>query len=1528
MNKPKLKSYAPQARRDFIQMIRQRADLLGLTKTEITPAKIEGNIALIEGRPYPKNYAAHHARVAATIRVEGLESFIERVAYSWFNRIAALRFMEINGFLSHGFRVLSNSDASKNEPEILRHAAEIELAGVDKSKVLEMQLAGNKDAELYKILLIAQCNELHRAMPFLFERVGDETEMLLPDNLLNSDSVIRKMTAAIDEADWQEVEIIGWLYQFYISEKKDEVIGKTVKSEDIPAATQLFTPNWIVKYMTQNSLGRLWLEANPHSLLASQMEFFIKPEESIHETHEGTPSKSEENSVREFSVISGQKETIHEIHEKTLSKSEEENKNSVREFSVIGGRKEAIHETHEGTLNKSEENSFRDFSVISGQSSPEEIKVLDPACGSGHILVEAYELLKAIYLERGYVSRDIPLLILENNLFGLDIDERAAQMASFALLMKARKDDRRIFEKLNKTVHEIHEKTLNRSEEENRNSSREFSVISGRIPNILTVPDSSHIGYTPAQIAELFFSREAQTNGAVPIRESNFLSNDFETQPSLMLANNSEQSQIANRQSQIEVTEQNVIDLLELFAQGRTLGSLVRIPHGFGGRTVHESHEKALNKTEKNSFRDFSVFSGQSSSGESVLDRIEGACEAKRAGGDMNEQVAVKLVAPFVRAAQMLARRYDCVIANPPYMGGKGMNGELKAFAAKNFPDSKSDLFAMFIERNIELTKKDGFLGFMTPFVWMFLSSYEKLRSRITSDKTILSLVRPEYHAFFESAFVPICSFVLSNQDRKTKGEFFDLSEFYGAELQPTKFLEAIEISSSSWRFQASSKDFERIPGSPIAYWVSDKVREVFEKGISLGEIAAPRKGNTTTDNNRFLRFWSEVSNIRSGIGFESSKAALDNKKKWIPYNKGGGWRKWYGFNEFLVNWENNGQEIRSIPHSVIANESFFFKSGLTWSTITSSNFSVREFGQGFIFDNGGCCIFELGENKNYICALLNSKVFENIFAKINPTLNFQSGEVAKFPVLEINQDNKNQIKQNATEAVAIARADWDSFETSWDFKRLPMLSNYELRITNYELKDGSNIVADEHSPLTDEHSHLTDERSYLTDEDSPAADEHSRITGEDSQPSDEGSHLTDGHSQMTDEDSQGTDGHLQVSDEDLQAMDGHSHPAVSANERGKNTVHETHEETRNETEENLVSFRAFRGQSSSVEAAWNNWKQLCDWRIARMQTLETENNRLFIEAYGLADELSPEVPLSQITLMRADAEKDVRRLLSYFIACLMGRYSLDRDGLIYADAGGKGFDASQYRTFAADDDGIVPVTDTEWFEQEAARQFERFIRAAFFSDFSVISGREKEAVHEPHEKTRNKTEDESKSSFRDFSVISGQSSSHEKNMQWIGEQLGAKANETPVETVRRYFSTAFFKDHLQTYKKRPIYWLFSSGKQKAFECLVYLHRYNESTLPRMRHEYVLPLMSKLTAQIELAESLIEKAESTSEKTKLTKQKEIYTKKQTELAAFDEKLRHYSDLRISLDLDDGVKVNYGKFGDLLAEVKQVATTKE
>lgn len=1221
-------------------MIRQRADVLGLTKNEIETPRVEGDVAIIEGRPYPRRYAELHVRLAKTIGSEGLDQYLDRIAYSWFNRFAALRFMEVNGYLSHPFRVLCNRDAAKSEPEILEHAAEVTLGGLDKSKVVELKLAGNKDAELYKMLLIAQCNELHGAMPFLFERINDETEILLSDNLLHTDSVIRKMVSEIDEENWKQVEIIGWLYQFYISEKKDEVIGKTVKSEDIPAATQLFTPNWIVKYMVQNSLGRLWLEANPNSELKTKvpMEFYIEP--------------AEDNPKIE---------------------------------------REAIN--------------------------PESITILDPACGSGHILVEAYDLLRAIYTERGYSSRDIPRLILENNLFGLDIDERAAQLSNFALLMKARADDPKIF------------------------GQQAF-------PNILTIPDSSTLEYKESDIAEMFLHGGTKSDTvSFPIRDSNLLFAEMQTQPSLVLENSppyeggvatAPADGVVRSRRANNITETNITDLLELFAQGKTLGSLIRIPDGF----------------------------------QKVIDNIEASIAAKFASSDMMEQIAAHQLVPFVRAAKMLARKYDCVIANPPYMGSrKGMNAELKTFASQNFPDSKSDLFAMFVERNLELCKPNGYIGAITWQTFMFISSFEKLREKLLSHHTIANLIH-NGRGVFGSDFGS-CSFVVQNSyhpDRK--GVFRRLSKEKGSVASNEELQNRFFTAKSSF---ASANDFRKIPGSPIAYWASDTVREIYGNVEPLNKFFLPFQGLTTADSERFLKFWTEINFRKIGFGFKSLTEAQVSRRKWFPIDKGGNFRKWYGNNEYVVNWEDNGREIRDFvaqqyPYLkgnvdyVVKNTGEYFKAGVTWNKVTISAFSARATEIGHIFSDAGMKVPCANQDDvSLITGFFNSKVVTELLSALSETINFEQGSIKILPFKKLEHESI----AIAEVLIGIGRTDWNSFETSWDFKTFPIL----------------------------------DLRSVT-----------------DKKPTD------------------------------------------------------------------------------SVEECWNRWNELTGERISRMQELETENNRLFIDAYGLQDELSPEASLDQITLAQADKEKDTRRLLSYFIGCLIGRYSLDEPGLIYADAGNAGFDPLRYRTFPADEDGIVPVTDMEWFPQEAARQFENFVRTVW-----------------------------------------GETKLNQ-NLGWIARQLGTKAGEVPIDTIRRYFSQSFFKDHMQTYKKRPIYWLFTSGKQKAFECLVYLHRYNESTLPRMRHEYVLPLMSKLEAQIETlaghadeygtrSGGLIDTSSSTSERNKLTKQLETLKKKQVELAAFDEKLRHYADIRISLDLDDGVKVNYGKFGDLLAEVKTITGTK-
>lgn len=1216
MNTAQLKAYAPKARREFIQAVTERAGFYGLSKDRIEPVEVRGNIALIGGKEFPAKIKEQRQKLEERIKSKGFDQFMEAAAYTWFNRFVALRYMEIHGYLNHGLRVLSHPDGGMI-PEILEKAADVELPGLKKDAVIDLKLHGGKDDELYRMLLVAQCHALNHAMPFLFERIDDETELLMPVNLLHTDSLIRKLVSEIDEAEWQEVEIIGWIYQFYISEKKDEVIGKVVKSEDIPAATQLFTPKWIVKYLVQNTLGQQWLMSYPDSPLKSKMEYYIEPAEQTIEV------------------------------KKQLAE------------------------------------------IIAKELLPEEITVFDPACGSGHILVEAYDLLKEIYLERGYRLRDIPKLILEKNLFGLDIDDRAAQLAGFALMMKARADDRNV---------------LNGGEPVNM--------------NVLSIQSSD--GIDAKELAEVLLKPRRQR-----LVDSNELFPETERQQTLA------------EEYKPAVSKDNVSRLLELYKNGKTFGSLISIPD-------------ELAKT---------------------LSAIDKTAAKVRGVGDLFADEAADTLMPFVKQSMLLATKYDHVIINPPYMGGRYMNQLLKNFAKEVYPEAKHDAYSLFTYHVFNLTKNNGYIGMVSPFTWMFISTFEPHRKHILSNSSIISLVKPSYTAFFESAIVPLVTFVLRKSDTDELGHYFDLGYLGSAENQPIILREAIVKPSVNYRYKVKKSDLYKIPGCPIAYSVSNKVRQIFQEGTHLKEIAEPRQGLATTANARFLRRWYEISYHNIGFGFNNKNEAILSQNKWFPYNKGGEFRKWFGNNDFIVNYKNDGEEIKTevkekyretsyaqgfsderwdklIEVWVVKNQQFYFLPSVTWSFVSSSFFGVRKSDKGYIFDVGGSSLFPGDDNLDLYTGFLCSKVVFEMMKTLNPTLNFQVGNVGTLPVIkEVFPKIKKEVDSVVEEAVQIARQDWDSFETSWDFKIFPMLST----------------------------------------------------------------------------------------------------------------------DCKNDT----------------VETSFNNWLRLAQTRISRMKELETKNNRIFIEAYDLQDEMSPEVSDEEITLAKADREADIKRLLSYSIGCMMGRYSLDQTGLIYAESASNNFDTSKYITFPADEDGIVPVLDMDWFPDDATNRFIEFLKV----------------VWSP--------------------------ATMDENIKFVADCLSPKQDETKEGTIRRYFSTGFFKDHINTYRKRPIYWLFSSGKQKAFQCLVYLHRYNEGTLSRMRSEYVTPLQGKINARIGFLEKEIENAASTSAKTKFRKQLETVRKKQAELSVFDDELRHYADKRIAIDLDDGVKVNYGKFGKLLAEVKAV-----
>lgn len=1181
MNKAKLKSYAPQARKDFIAAVTARAHLLGLDdhhgQLKVAPAQTQGDVTLIAGQAWPAKVDGQRQQLIARMQREGFDQTVEAVAYTWFNRFAALRYMELHDYLGHGHRALSSREGGL--PEILAHASELvqagDLPGLKASQVNELKLAGNRDGELYRLLLIAQCNALHQAMPFLFERIDDETELLLPDNLLLSDSVIAKLVAEIPEEDWAEVEIIGWLYQFYISEKKDQVIGKVVKSEDIPAATQLFTPNWIVQYLVQNSVGRLWLMANPGSTLASQWPYYIQPAEQ-------TPE------------VQAQLDTLIQTR---------------------------IREDGE-TLN------------------PETITVLDPACGSGHILVVAYDVLKAIYLERGYQPRAIPRLILEKNLYGLDIDDRAAQLAGFALLMKARADDRRLFSDPPRL-------------------------------NVLSLQSSAGLNY----------------------------------------------EELCNHLAPFGVQRHTIWGLIEAFEHAKTFGSLIQIPYQL----------------------------------QMQLQPLAQVLAMVQEQGDLYAQQAARDLQPLVKQAEVLVKQFDAVVANPPYMGGKGMNGALKEFAKASFPDSKSDLFAMFMERGFVWSKASGFHSMVTMQSWMFLSSFEVLREKLLTQRTLSCMVHMG-NGVMGIAFGTAATIMLSSRVLDYLGSFsYCDSDDIGEAERPRVF----PVQNDRLK-DARQDDFKKIPGSPVAYWLSSDLIEIFSKGVPLSDLAEPTVGLQTSNNGRFLRLWHEVNFARISLGAVSSADAEASGRKWFPYNKGGEYVRWYGNHEFVVNWEGNGREIKNYVSEkypylkgnvdyVVKDRGAYFKESLSYSKITSGRFCVRYYPPGFIFDVAGASVLPHANDSIYsLAGILNSCVIPPLLDAIAPTVNLESGQIAVLPMIGVEGVDQRLVG----DLIEIAKNEWDSQERSWFFECSPFL-RVEARLSGI-----SEVYSD-------------------------------------------------------------------------------------------------------------IEFRQ---------------KQLMRLAIEK----ESELNRCVLSAYQLNDVISNDFSVADLTIEVADRRADSERLISYAIGCMMGRYSLDEPGLIYAHAGNVGFDPSRYeKKFPADADGIVPLTDEPWFTDDAASRVREFLRAVWGPD------------------------------------------TLEENMAWLAESLGVKGSETPDETIRRYLADKFFKDHLQTYKKRPIYWLFSSGKQGAFQALVYLHRYHEGTLARLRAEYVVPLTGKMQARLDMLQKDAQAATSTAARNKISKEIEKLKKKHLELLAYDEKLRHHADMRITLDLDDGVKVNYGKFGDLLAEVKAV-----
>ncbi|WP_102402204.1 BREX-1 system adenine-specific DNA-methyltransferase PglX [Vibrio cyclitrophicus] len=1222
MNTNKLKAYAPKARIAFMDAVKNRAAKLGIFEDRINDITLDGDSAIIEKEVYTRKQGQQRNQLVKRIEAlgthdgkfnhkDGYNQFINETAFTWFNRLTAIRYMEVNEYLDHGFRVLSKAEGAQFSEgfEILNSAADVaDELGLNKDLIIDMVLDGNKEEELYRTLLLGQCHQLSEAMPFMFEKLDDATELLLPDNLTKTDSILKSLINDLPESEveWTNIEIIGWLYQFYISEHKDAVIGKVVKREDIPAATQLFTPNWIVKYLVQNSLGRQWLATYPDSELKEKMEYYI------------TPAEQSDDVIEQLKAITP--------------------------TSI----------------------------------DPEEIKVLDPACGSGHILVEVYEVLREIYLERGYRLREIPELILTKNIYGLDIDDRAAQMAAFAVLMKAREDDKRIFShdiKLN--IHSI-------QSTENLNISQLWAD--------LDLDGNKQSGY----MGDLFAEPQFNFN---------------------------------------ELSEENKVyfDLLrylkEQFTDAKNLGSLIQIEHS-KLKVLVELKEK-LNK--------------------------------KASDCEPTSKQAHELLMPIINQSEILARQYDTVVANPPYMASGYQQPSLKKYLKINFEGYEKDLFSAFIIRNLQLTKTHGELGFMTPFVWMFISSYESLRKKLITNETISTLVQLEYSGF-EGATVPICTFTLTKGNlHDYKSSYIRLSSFKGATNQGPKTLEAIYNRDCDWYFEAKTDNFTKVPGSPIAYWISEKIQNTFANNLAIKDSFTVTPGIRTGKDELFLRLWHEVSVANTQFDLTNADQ-MSSSVKWFPLHKGGSFRKWHGNAEHVIDLENNAVNIKTkSPDFRLRDSKYYFQPHVSWSRISSSNIAFRYFPQGVLFSDAGPGVFA-GQDCFKVISLLNSKLGNYFLNIINPTLNYQKQDIESVPF--VTHHNSKLAEQ----ACHIAKSDWDSYETSWKFTKLPIL----------------------------------------------------------------------------------------------------------------------------------------RCSTSKIELALRSNIKYWDEQINCLREIEVENNRTLINNMDLECEFSPEVTLNEISLnnnyhfkiknksteeqSNIQVSDTISQLVSYAIGCIMGRYSLNREGIVYAHSGNNGFkelvSEGVYNTFPADDDGIVPLADEDWvFEDDATTRFREFVKTVWSEEHL------------------------------------------QENLDFVAESLcldaiKPKKGESSMDTIRRYFSTQFFKDHLKTYKKRPIYWLFSSGKAKAFECLVYLHRYNEGTLSRMRTEYVTPLMGKLESRKNILEDSKASA-SGAELRAIDKELKTIEKKQAELATFDEELKHLAEMKISLDLDDGVKVNYGKFGNLLADVKAI-----
>ena len=1189
MNKSAIKNYAVWARNELIARVSQKAYEYGVTEKETPKYDSES----VNGKLLSNTEKKQLNELISQVNKHGLTHVMEEVAYTWFNRFIALRFMEVNNYLPQKVNVFT--DGNNNfKPQILSEAIHLEIDGVDKKKVFKL-IEQNNQEELYKYLLLSVCNDMNNYLPDMFTPITDYKALLIPDHLLNEGSVLDRLIKDIPEEDWtDQVQIIGWLYQYYNSELKDIVMKKKeYAKDDIPAATQLFTPDWIVRYMVENSLGRLWIDGHP-SFKYDQWKYYLEEAEQESEV------------IKQLNIIK-------------------------QEHAKI---------------------------------KPEEIRVIDPCMGSGHILVYAFDVLMDIYRDNGYSDRDAARSVVENNIYGIEIDERAYQLAYFAIMMKARSYNRRIL--------------------------------------------NEHIKHN-----------------LVEITESNNINKD-----------------LLHYLGDYEETGRKLINL---FKDAKEFGSLINVD--IPVETLDKLDERL---TEVDQMADYGSLLVQAESIE-LVESLE----------------------PILKEARILAQKYDVVVTNPPYMAP---SPKQKPYVQKYYPDSKTDLFAVFIEKCNEMLSDNSFASLVTMQSWMFLSSYEKFREKVLNYRTITNLLHMD-NMVMGIAFGTAVSIYSNSYPKKYRGTYNQVIYKNIIGDNPCEF----PVKGNRFS-QISQDNFSKIPGSPIAYWISHSMFQLFVDVKNISELGDARQGIIPGNVDVFIKTWQEVDYDNIGFNHKESKDIKKYGKRWFPYNKGGAYRKWYGNISYVIDMENDGYRIKysGLNNNYRLREpELYFKEAITWSKISSGSFSMRYMPVGNLFDIAGCCVFDLHENLNYVLGFTNTNVCSEILNIISPTLNYEVDHIKKIP-LKIITKYKDNVGQVVNRNIKISKTDWDSYETSWDFSVNPLIKQMD------SLWDVTGVGATIHS-----------------------------YYGK----------------------------HVKV--------------------------------------------------NSNMELCYHLWKIECNERFKQLKENEEELNRIFIDIYGLQDELTPEVSDKDVTVHYVVDSKDdipesfegsnyvrtkqdeIKSFISYAVGCMFGRYSLDVKGLAYA--GGE-WDDSKYKSFIPDQDDIIPIYEDEFYgDDDITGRFIDFVRIAFGED------------------------------------------DLEANLTFIADSLDGKG--TPRKVIRDYFINDFFKDHCQMYQvtgsgKRPIYWQFDSGKKNGFKALVYIHRYKPDLIARMRTEYVHPQQARYRTQINMLENQIGSV-SKSDEIRIKKEIQTIKAKADELAIYEEKIHHWADKMEPMDLDDGVVNNYNKFQELL-----------